>query len=61
MKIMSSAVLKNKINKSLAAIDDIHLKSAYIILRELVNQQKLGKPGLPGNWLILKLSRVFIN
>ncbi|MEP6952214.1 MAG: hypothetical protein ABI863_23185 [Ginsengibacter sp.] len=37
---MSPAILKNKINKSLEEMDGIHLKSAYLILREFINQQK---------------------
>ncbi len=47
---MSSAVLKNKINKSLETMDEDHLKSAYIILKEFANQQKHG--GLKVNHLV---------
>ena len=37
---MSTAVLKNKIYKSLEEMDAAHLQSAYQIFREFVNQQK---------------------
>lgn len=37
---MSTAELKNKINKSLGEMDPTYLKSAHLILKELVNQQK---------------------
>lgn len=37
---MSTAILKNKIYKSLEEMDAVHLQSAYQILREFVNQQK---------------------
>lgn len=37
---MSSTALKNKISKSLETMDEDHLKSAYIILKEFANQQK---------------------
>lgn len=37
---MSTAKLKNKINKSLEEMDPAYLKSAHLILKELVNQQK---------------------
>ena len=36
---MSTAELKNKINKSLEKLDSSYLQSAYVILKELVNQQ----------------------
>lgn len=37
---MSSTALKNKISKSLETMDEDHLKSAYIIIKEFANQQK---------------------
>ncbi len=37
---MSTSELKNKINKSLDALDVPYLQSAHLILKELVNQQK---------------------
>jgi len=37
---MSTAELKNKINKSLEELDGSYLQSAHVILKELVNQQK---------------------
>ncbi len=37
---MTTATLKNKINKSLDELDTNFLQSAYFILRELANQQK---------------------
>lgn len=37
---MSTAILKNKIYKSLEEMDAAHLQSAYQIFREFVNQQK---------------------
>ena len=37
---MSTAAIKNKINKSLEEMNPAYLKSAHIIIKELVNQQK---------------------
>lgn len=37
---MSSTTLKNKISKSLNALDKEQLQSAYLILKELVAQSK---------------------
>lgn len=37
---MTTAALKNKINKSLDELDANYLQSAHFILRELANQQK---------------------
>lgn len=37
---MSTAILKNKIYKSLEEMDAVHLQSAYQIFKEFVNQQK---------------------
>lgn len=37
---MSTAELKNKINKRLDELDASYLQSAHLILKELVNQQK---------------------
>ena len=36
---MSATALKNKINKSLKELNVSNLQSAYLILKELVNQQ----------------------
>jgi hypothetical protein len=38
-KSMSSALLKDKINKSLEELNASNLQSAYLILKELINQQ----------------------
>jgi hypothetical protein len=38
---MSSAELKNKISQSLNELDSQQLKSAYLVVKELVNQNKM--------------------
>lgn len=37
---MSNTALKNKIYKSIEEMDQVHLQSAYQILREIITQQK---------------------
>ena len=54
---MSTDELKNKINKSLEEMDPAYLKSAHIILKELVNQQKYTNTKIDKNNIDAKIAR----
>lgn len=54
---MSTAELKNKINKSLEEMDPAYLKSAHIILKELVNQQKYTNIKVDKNTITTKIAK----
>ena len=54
---MSTDELKNKINKSLEEMDPAYLKSAHIILKELVNQQKYANTKIDKNNIDAKIAR----
>ncbi len=54
---MSTAALKNKINKSLEEMDANHLQSAHFILRELVNQQKFANAKVDNSLVDTKITK----
>lgn len=54
---MSTAALKNKINKSLEEMDPSYLKSAHLILKELVNQQKYASIKIDKNTVDSKIGK----
>ena len=54
---MSTAALKNKIHKSLEEMDPAYLKSAHLILKELVNQQKYANIKMDKNTVDAKVAK----
>jgi hypothetical protein len=54
---MSTTELKNKINKSLEEMDPVYLKSAHLILKELVNQQKYANIKVDKNAVDAKIAK----
>ena len=54
---MSIAELKNKINKSLEEMDPAYLRSAHLILKELVNQQKSATIKVDKNTVDTKIAK----
>lgn len=54
---MSIAELKNRINKSLKKMDATYLKSAHLILKELVNQQKSANIKVDKNTVDTKIAK----
>lgn len=54
---MSATQLKIKIQESLEEMDEQHLHSAYLILRELANQQKHGDISLEKDIIEEKITR----
>lgn len=53
---MSRILLKNKINKSLEDLNESNLHSAYIILKELLNQQNCRDTKFDKKFIGLKLT-----
>jgi hypothetical protein len=54
---MSAEVLKNKIKKSLDEMDEIHLKHAYDILKQIVQQQKYANIKIDRHLINSKLNK----
>ena len=55
--LMSTAALKNKINKSLEEMNPAYLRSAHLILKELVNQQKYATVKVDKNNVDAKIAK----
>jgi len=54
---MSAEVLKSKIAKSLNEIDEVHLKHAYGLLKQLVQQQKFSNINLDKKAINYKIDK----
>ena len=54
---MSATALKNKINKSLEEMDASQLQSAYLILKEFLNQQKYAGTKVDKKALDIKIAK----
>lgn len=54
---MSTAILKNKIYKSIEEMDAVHLQSAYQIFREFANQQKYANVKVEKDLIERKITR----